>query len=280
MSNLPLQLTKRQLGILACIAEGIQTHGFPPTIREIADAVDLSSPSSVKYQLDAIEKLQLINRGSRRSRTIEVTELGLKTLANNGIEIQSEISAALPLSVSKTAAKVQDEAKAIPTNITAEPTGVNRKFEATSTDSENNSLTINTIQLLTSEFESEGESVSIPLVGTIAAGGPITATEEHREVFTLPRQITGGGELFMLLVQGDSMIDAAICDGDWVVVRQQSTAENGEIVAAMIDGEATVKVWQRRDGHSWLLPRNSEYAPIPGDQATILGKVVTVLRSL
>jgi repressor LexA len=100
------------------------------------------------------------------------------------------------------------------------------------------------------------------------------------EVVPLPRQLVGKGDLFMLTVVGDSMIDAAICDGDWVVVRQQNTAENGEIVAAMLDNEATVKVFKQRDGHTWLLPRNSAYEPILGDQATILGKVVSVMRKV
>ena len=124
------------------------------------------------------------------------------------------------------------------------------------------------------------DSVNVPIVGRIAAGSPILADQVVEEVFPLPRSVTGDGELFMLKVVGDSMIDAAICDGDWVVIRRQPVAENGEIVAAMIEGEATVKVLQRKDGHITLLPRNSEYRPIPADGAEILGRVVTVLRSL
>ena len=124
------------------------------------------------------------------------------------------------------------------------------------------------------------DSVSVPLVGRIAAGVPITAEQETEDVFVLPRKMTGKGELFMLSVHGDSMIDAAICDGDWVVVRRQPVAERGEIVAAMIDGEATVKFWSQSQGHSWLLPANPNYSPIPADDAQILGRVVTVLRSL
>ncbi|HOT33818.1 MAG TPA: transcriptional repressor LexA, partial [Rhodoglobus sp.] len=125
-----------------------------------------------------------------------------------------------------------------------------------------------------------GDAVMVPLVGRIAAGIPITADQQVDEVFPLPRQLTGKGELFMLKVVGESMIDAAICDGDWVVVRQQQTAENGDIVAAMLDSEATVKVFRQRDGHTWLLPRNSNFEPILGDHAVVLGKVVTVLRAL
>lgn len=124
------------------------------------------------------------------------------------------------------------------------------------------------------------ESSAVPLVGRIAAGTPITAEQYVEDVFALPTRLTGHGDLFMLEVHGDSMIEAGILDGDFVVVRSQASATPGEIVAAMIDGEATVKVLSRREGHVWLLPCNPDYAPIPGDEATILGKVVTVVRSL
>ena len=124
------------------------------------------------------------------------------------------------------------------------------------------------------------EAVTVPLVGHIAAGGPITAEQNTEDTMTLPRQLVGQGDLFMLKVKGESMIDAAICDGDYVVVRQQQTADNGDIVAALLDDEATVKVFRQRDGHTWLLPRNSNYEPILGDYATIMGKVVAVMRSV
>jgi repressor LexA len=124
------------------------------------------------------------------------------------------------------------------------------------------------------------EATYVPMVGRIAAGGPILAEETLDEVFPLPRQLVGDGTLFMLEVRGDSMLEAAICDGDYVVVRQEQTAENGEIVAALIDGEATVKTFQRKDGHVWLLPHNPAYEPIAGDAATILGKVTAVLRRI
>ncbi len=120
----------------------------------------------------------------------------------------------------------------------------------------------------------------VPLIGRIAAGGPILAEQSVEDVFPLPRQLVGDGELFVLKVSGDSMIEAAIMDGDWVTVRRQPVAENGDIVAAMIDGEATVKRLKRDDGHIWLMPHNAAYEPIPGDSATILGKVVAVLRRL
>ena len=126
----------------------------------------------------------------------------------------------------------------------------------------------------------DGDTAHVPMVGRIAAGIPITAEQQIEDVMPLPRQLVGKGELFMLRVVGDSMIDAAICDGDWVVVRQQQDAENGDIVAAMLDDEATVKVFRQRDGHTWLLPRNSAFEPIVGDHAQIVGKVVAVLRSV
>ncbi|MFO7191380.1 MAG: transcriptional repressor LexA, partial [Thermocrispum agreste] len=124
------------------------------------------------------------------------------------------------------------------------------------------------------------EPAYVPLVGRIAAGGPVLAEQAVEEIYPLPKDLVGEGELFLLTVAGDSMIDAAIADGDLVVVRKQPTADNGEIVAAMIDGEATVKTFKRKDGHVWLMPQNEAYDPIPGDEATILGKVVAVLRRL
>ena len=121
----------------------------------------------------------------------------------------------------------------------------------------------------------------VPLVGRIAAGGPILAEQAVEDVFPLPRQLVGEGELIMLQVVGDSMINAAIADGDWVVVRPETDVENGDIVAATIDGvevEGTVKTFKRADGHVWLMPHIPAYAPILGDDATIVGKVVAVLR--
>jgi len=120
----------------------------------------------------------------------------------------------------------------------------------------------------------------VPLVGRIAAGGPVLAEQSIEDVFALPRQVVGEGTLFMLNVHGDSMVDAAVCDGDWVVVRQQPVAENGEMVAAMIEGEATVKTYKQHDGHVWLLPHNPAYEPIPGDDAVIMGRVVAVMRKI
>ena len=127
---------------------------------------------------------------------------------------------------------------------------------------------------------SSDNNVTVPVVGDIAAGAPILAEEHADETLTLPRELVGSGTVFGLRVRGESMIDAAICDGDVVVVRRQDEAHSGEIVAAMIDGEATVKVFRRRDGHVFLEPRNSAYAAIDGDDAVVLGKVVSVMRRI
>jgi repressor LexA len=128
--------------------------------------------------------------------------------------------------------------------------------------------------------ERDTDSVAVPVIGDIAAGTPILAQEHAEESMTLSRQLVGRGTVFGLRVRGDSMIDAAICDGDLVVVRRQQEAQTGEIVAAMIDGEATVKVFRRRDGHVYLEPRNPAYEVIDGDAAVVLGKVVSVMRRM
>jgi repressor LexA len=124
------------------------------------------------------------------------------------------------------------------------------------------------------------DPVLVPVIGRIAAGVPILAEQVVEDVFPLPRTLVGEGTLYLLRVQGDSMIDAAIADGDWVVVRQEQDADNGDIVAAMLDGEATVKTLRRRDGHAWLIPHNPAYSPIAADDATILGIIVSVLRKV
>ncbi|MBM7825614.1 repressor LexA [Arcanobacterium pluranimalium] len=246
MSNSHVYLTERQRDIFENIWDGINSHGYPPTVRELCDAVGLASTSSVKYQLDLIEKQGLIARDPRRSRTIEITELGDSYIRQIRSLDEGSDEPADPNLANDDAAKV---------TVLKPSSDTDSSYDVDS-------------------------AVQVPLVGRIAAGAPILAEQHVEEVFPLPRQLTGTGDLFMLLVSGDSMIDAAICDGDWVVVRRQPVAENGEIVAAVIDGEATVKVFQKRDGHIWLLPRNADYAPIPGDDAQIVGKVVSVLRAL
>jgi len=220
----PDGLTRRQRLVLDTIRASVEDRGYPPSMREIGEAVGLTSPSSVKHQLTALERKGYLRRDPNRPRAIEV--------------VQPDDSRAIP-------PLTQDSAFAV-----AEVT------------------------------ELPQTPAYVPVVGRIAAGGPILAEQVVEDVFPLPRQLVGEGELFLLRVVGDSMVDAAICDGDWVVVRRQPVAENGEIVAAMIDGEATVKTFKRTDGHVWLVPHNASYAPIPGDESQILGRVVSVLRSV
>ena len=211
-------LTQRQRRVLEVIRDSIERRGYPPSVREIGEAVGLSSASSVAHQLSVLQKKGWLRRDPNRPRALDVRLPGDSVHAAPG------------------SAPARSDETAMPA-----PTYV-------------------------------------PLVGRIAAGGPVLAEQALEDVFPLPRELVGEGNLFMLKVDGDSMVEAAICDGDWVVIRQQPNAENGEIVAAMIDGEATVKTYKRRDGHVWLLPHNPAYEPIPGDDATILGRVVSVLR--
>jgi repressor LexA len=215
-------LSDKQRQILDVIQRSVQQRGYPPSMREIGDAVGLASLSSVTHQLNQLQLSGYLRRDPNRPRALEIL-----------IELPPTVS---------------DDSESEPDRF---QTGA---------------------QI--------GDAAMVPLVGRIAAGIPITAEQQVDEVFPLPRQIVGKGDLFMLKVVGDSMIDAAILDGDWVVVRAQKTAENGEIVAAMLDNEATVKVFRQRDGHTWLLPRNTNFEPIVGDYAEILGKVVSVLRSV
>ena len=202
------ELSDRQLKVLEAIREWMSEHGYPPSVREIGDAVGLTSTSSVAYQLRVLERKGFLRRDPHRPRTVGVLVAG-------------------------------------------EP-----------------------------ENEPQAKPAYVPVVGRIAAGGPILAEESIEDVFPLPKEIVGDGTLFLLKVVGDSMVDLAITDGDWVAVRQQPDADNGEVVAAMIDGEATVKTFKRTDEHVWLMPHNSAFEPILGDDAQILGKVVAVLRRL
>ena len=212
-------LTWRQRKVLQVIRDSVQRRGYPPSMREIGEAVGLTSTSSVSYQLSTLQSKGYLRRDAGRPRTVEVRLPGHPAI--------------------RPEAAPDDDA---PMDITSQ------------------------------------EAAYVPLVGRIAAGGPILAEESVEDVFPLPRQVVGEGTLFLLKVVGDSMINAAIADGDWVVVRQQPVAENGDIVAAMIDGEATVKTFKRSDSHVWLMPHNPAYTPIPGDDAAILGRVVAVLR--
>jgi repressor LexA len=211
-------LTERQRTILEVIRSSVTNRGYPPSIREIGDAVGLTSTSSVAHQLRSLERKGYLRRDPNRPRAVDVR--GSDDMPMPTITTDVGGSDALP-----------------------EPTFV-------------------------------------PVLGRIAAGGPILAEQAVEDVFPLPRELVGEGSLFLLKVVGESMIDAAICDGDWVVIRQQNVADNGDIVAAMIDGEATVKTFKRTRGQVWLMPHNPVFDPIPGNDAAILGKVVTVIRKI
>lgn len=207
-------LTDRQRRVIEVIRDSVQRRGYPPSMREIGQAVGLSSTSSVAHQLMALERKGFLRRDPHRPRAYEV--------------------------------RGSDQPSAQPADTSGKPA-----------------------------------ASYVPLVGRIAAGGPILAEESVEDVFPLPRQLVGDGELFVLKVVGDSMIEAAICDGDWVTVRRQPVAENGDIVAAMLDGEATVKRFQRdAAGHAWLVAHNPRFQPLAADHAVILGKVVAVIRAL
>ncbi|OBK94418.1 repressor LexA [Mycobacterium asiaticum] len=210
-------LTERQRTILEVIRASVTTRGYPPSIREIGDAVGLTSTSSVAHQLRTLERKGYLRRDPNRPRAVDV--------------------------------RGADDAVTPPVTDVA-------------------------------GSDALPEPTFVPVLGRIAAGGPILAEEAVEDVFPLPRELVGDGTLFLLKVVGDSMVEAAICDGDWVVVRQQNVADNGDIVAAMIDGEATVKTFKRAGGQVWLMPHNPAFDPIPGNDATVLGKVVTVIRKV
>ncbi len=244
-------LSTKQLAILRVIREAIRAQGYPPSMREIGDAVGLKSLSSVTHQLQQLELSGYIRRDPNKPRAIEIL-----------IQLPEDPQA--------------------PSTTTNQPGSFsNSDTVSAAHDAEQSSVrTLRPVQPAHVGANPVSDAAMIPLVGRIAAGIPITADQMVEELMPVPRQLVGKGELFMLTVVGDSMVDAAICDGDFVVVRQQQTAENGDIVAALLNDEATVKVFKQRDGHTWLLPRNSAYEPILGDHATVLGKVVAVMRSL
>ncbi len=229
-------LTLRQRRILEVIKDTVERRGYPPSIREMGDAVGLASSSSVAHQLKMLEAKGFLRRDPNRPRALEVL---LPGNALRGSALPSERRAGTRELSLSTQTSSEDE------------TGIGDAFP---------------------------QPVHVPVLGRIAAGGPILAEERIEDVFALPRQLVGDGTMFLLSVRGDSMIDAAICDGDWVVVRQQPTANNGDIVAALLDDEATVKTFKRTGSQVWLIPHNSAYDPIDGNHATILGKVVAVLR--
>ncbi|MCZ9324938.1 MULTISPECIES: transcriptional repressor LexA [Nocardia] len=220
-------LTVRQRKVLEVIRTSVSERGYPPSIREIGDAVGLTSTSSVAHQLRALERKGYLRRDPNRPRAVDV----------RGLDEAVRAVTALPgAALEEPDTLAEDTGRPTPT--------------------------------------------FVPVLGRIAAGGPILAEQAVEDVFPLPRELVGDGSLFLLRVVGQSMVDAAICDGDWVVVRQQNVAENGDIVAAMIDGEATVKTFKRTGKDVWLMPHNPLFEPIPGNDARILGKVVTVIRKI
>jgi repressor LexA len=206
-------LTSRQQQILDMIRETVEDRGYPPSVREIGEAVGLRSTSSVHAQLASLERLGYLRRDPSRPRAIEVR-----------FDPETELA------------------------------------------------------------RSPATTRPVPLVGEIAAGAPIVAEERVEELYQLPKDLVGEGTLFMLRVRGESMVLAGVLPGDFVVVRQQPTVEQGEMCAAMINDEATVKFFRRtKSGEIFLDPANDGYEPIPvpPDQTSaIIGRVVAVLRSL
>ncbi|MEJ8639442.1 MULTISPECIES: transcriptional repressor LexA [Streptomyces] len=206
-------LTSRQAAVVNFIEQTVARKGYPPSMREIGEAVDLKSTSSVAHQLMTLERKGFVERDPHRPRAYRVRR---RLTSDSG-------------------------------HASTPP-------------------------------RTQGHTADVPLLGRIAAGPPILADESVEDVLTLPRQLVGEGELFALTVVGDSMIDAAIRDGDIVTVRRQQTADHGDTVAALLDGEATVKRLHREAGEVWLMPANPAYQPLRGDQARILGKVVALMR--
>jgi repressor LexA len=207
------ELTPRQRQILEYIHEAVVTRGYPPSVREIGNAVGLTSPSSVHHQLKQLERGGYLRRDPTLPRAIEVR-----------FDPDSELT------------------------IPPSPHRV------------------------------------VPLVGEVAAGAPVLAEERVEAMLPLPRDLVGEGPLFMLRVRGESMIDAGVLHGDLVVVRQQPTVEQGEMCAALIEGEATVKFFRRtRSGEVFLDPANDAFEPIPvprDAESAVMGKVVAVLRTV
>ena len=205
-------ITKRQQAVLDCIEAFIVEHGYGPTVRELCERMQLSSPSTVHVHLKALEDKGYIHRDPLKSRSI--------TLAG---EAASPVSEPAPIA-------------------------------------------------------SYGNVVQLPLVGNVAAGVPLLADENITETITLPTEIVGDSASFLLSVHGESMIEAGINDGDYIVVKEQNTANNGEIVVALVEDGATVKRFYREKDHIRLQPENSSMEPIIVRDCAIVGKVVALFR--
>ncbi|WP_368133832.1 transcriptional repressor LexA [Collinsella bouchesdurhonensis] len=213
------KITKRQQQIYDFIRSYQTEKGYPPSVREMAAAVGLSSPSTVHAHLSALEAHGLIKRDKTKPRALEVFEQGGNP--DNNLDISQE--------------------SPVP-----EMRGV----------------------------------VSLPLVGRVAAGMPILAEQNIEDTFTIPTEIASDSSSFILEVHGNSMINVGIYNGDYIIVREQPSAMNGDIVVAMIDGSATVKTFYKERGRVRLQPENDAMEPIFADNPTILGKVVALMRRL
>lgn len=258
-------LTIRQRRVLTVIREAVQARGYPPSMREIGEQVGLTSSSSVAHQLTVLERKGFLRRDPNRPRALEVlSPVTVPTEA--AASPAADATAADP--VGPTSARGSAGAAAAGDGV-GPGSGLGLRVVADEPGE---------IGDVPPSADGVPAPVYVPVVGRIAAGTPVLADQAVTDVFPLPHSLVGDGTLFMLQVAGDSMVGAAICDGDWVVVRQQPAAENGEIVAALLEGEATVKTLRRTAGHVWLMPSNPAYQPIDGDHASIIGKVVAVLR--
>ncbi len=237
-------LTSRQRDVLQAIEGFRQDHQYGPSVRDIGEAVGLG-PSGVHHHLKVLREKGWVSGGcAGQARSSVVLAPGHPVIE---VIEPRQATGVIGAPASRETRKDRD------------PGAAARTAERRRTAGGQN-------------------AAYVPLVGEIAAGYPKDARQSVEDVFPLPKQLVGEGDLFLLRVVGDSMIDAAIADGDWVVVRDQQVAENGEIIAAMIEGEATVKTYRMSDGHIWLIPHNPAFTPIQGDGARILGKVVSVLR--
>ncbi len=216
--------------ILHFIHEQTKQKGYPPSVREICDAVGLRSTSTVHAQLKKLEQNGFLAKDDLKTRALKLTDLYYEKYPQNK----------------------------------------NTKDEILSVDEFDSFY----------ETRAEAEYLQVPVLGRVAAGEPILAVEDATDVFPLPMSFASNKDLFILTVRGESMIEAAILDGDYIIVSRQQTAQNGDIVVALVDDSATVKTFYKENGHFRLQPENSSMEPIIVSEVTILGKVVGVFRKM
>lgn len=286
------KLSQRQQLVLDAIRSHVNTHGFAPSFREIGNAAGLKSTSSVKHQLSTLEEKGFIRISANKGRAIELVEDINDNIPRASLDNPTDSDNPHDSDDPQLHRAAEDSGKSFSAAVFTGASGsrsdeFSRRLQAaqeSSSDAENlnthETATILPFPTTQSDSASIAQSRDVPLVGRIAAGVPITAEQHVDDVMRLPQRLTGAGNLFMLEVHGDSMVDAAICDGDFVVVREQNTAQTGDIVAALLDDEATVKTFRQDHGHVWLMPHNPAYSPIDGTHASIMGIVVTVLRKI